>query len=80
VSRVIRPEIVPASCYWRIKAENRKDLKPAKGKNQNPFYQIPEIKEPIISNKTSLENVKLKNTFKYDIETDPGKRYIFSNM
>jgi alpha-L-fucosidase 2 len=66
--------------YTKLKAENRKDLKPAKGKNQNPFYQIPEIKEPIISNKTSLENVKLKNTFKYDIETDPGKRYIFSNM
>jgi len=66
--------------YTKLKAENKANLKTAKGKNRNPFYQTPEVKEPIISNKATLENVKLKNTFIYDIETEPGKRYIFSKM
>jgi alpha-L-fucosidase 2 len=66
--------------YTKLKAENKRNLKTAKGKNQNPFYQTPEVKKPIISNTATLENVKLKNTFKYDIETEPGTRYIFSKL
>jgi alpha-L-fucosidase 2 len=68
------------SSYTKLKSKNKRNLKTAKGKNQNPFYQTPEVKEPIISNKAPLENIKLKNTFKYDIETEPGKRYIFSKL
>jgi alpha-L-fucosidase 2 len=66
--------------YTKLRAEDGRNLKSAKGENQNPFYQTPGVKEPTISNKKTLENVKLKNTFKYDIETEPGKRYLFSKL
>jgi alpha-L-fucosidase 2 len=48
----------------------------AKGKNTNAFYQLPQIKEPIISSKATLKRVNIKDTFLYDIETEPGGKYI----
>ena len=64
--------------YTKLIAEGKTSLKFAKGENRNPFYQTPEIKEPLISNKATIENVKLKNTFLYDIETIAGEKYTFS--
>jgi alpha-L-fucosidase 2 len=61
-------------------AEGKTSLKSAIGENQNPFYQTPRIKEPIISNNATLENVKLKNTYLYDFETKAGEKYIFSKL
>jgi alpha-L-fucosidase 2 len=61
-------------------AEGKTSLKSATGENQNPFYQTPRIKEPIISNKATLKDVKLKNTFVYDFETKPGGKYILSEV
>jgi len=66
--------------YTKLKEKGKTSLKSATGENQNPFYQTPKIKEPVISNKATVKDVKLKNTFKYDIETKPGKRYIFSRL
>jgi alpha-L-fucosidase 2 len=64
--------------FTKLKAEGKTTLKSAKGENQNAFYQTPEIKKPLISNKAILKNVNLKNTFLYDIETQPGEKYYFS--
>ena len=64
--------------YSKLKAEGEIPLKIAEGENQNPFYQIPKIKRPLISDKAKLNKVNLKNTFLYDIETNPGEEYIFS--
>jgi alpha-L-fucosidase 2 len=84
ISKLVIKSTLGGNCrirsYTKLRAEDRRNLKSAKGENRNPFYQTPGVKEPIISNKATLENVKLKNTFKYDIETKPGKRYIFLRL
>ena len=51
-------------------------LKKATGKNMNPFYQTEEIPVPIVSPKASIELPRLKETFVYDIFTQPGKIYV----
>lgn len=65
--------------YTKIKAAGTTLLEFAEGENRNPFYQTPEIKQPLISSKAKLNKVNLKNTFLYDIETKPGEVYIFSS-
>ena len=50
-------------------------LKPATGKNANPFYQTEEIAAPIVSPNTSITPFQLKETFLYDIATQAGKTY-----
>jgi alpha-L-fucosidase 2 len=49
----------------------------AKGSNSNSFYQINEIKDPLISSKAKLKGVKLPKTFLYDLSTEQGKSYTF---
>lgn len=66
--------------YSKLKSEGEIPLKIADGENQNPFYIVPEIKQPLISNKAKLKKVNIKNTFLYDIDTKPGEKYIFSGI
>ncbi|MGD9929235.1 MAG: glycoside hydrolase N-terminal domain-containing protein [Mangrovibacterium sp.] len=49
----------------------------AKGGNPNPFYQLNEIKDPLISSKAKLKGVKAPKTFLYDFQTEAGKSYTF---
>ena len=58
-----------------------KGLKPAKGVNKNPFYQLPETPKPIISDKASLKPVVLPPAFLYDVSTEEGMRdnRVFAN-
>ncbi len=63
--------------YSQLQAEGDAIFVQAKGENSNPFYQVPQIKKPLISPKAKLETVKLKDTFLYDIDTKPGEEYIF---
>lgn len=51
-------------------------LKEAEGKNPNPFFEIPEIKEPLISDRTQHNIFKMKKYFLYDFPTEPGKTYL----
>lgn len=80
ISKVIIKSNLGGNCrirsYTKLKSENETELKFAKGENHNPFYKTPNIKKPLIRNKEILEKVKLKDTFIYDIETRPGKKYI----
>jgi alpha-L-fucosidase 2 len=64
--------------YSKLKAEGDISLKLAEGENQNPFYQTPDIKQPLISDKANLNDIKLKKTFIYDFKTTPGEEDIFS--
>ncbi|HVO72843.1 MAG TPA: glycoside hydrolase family 95 protein [Ignavibacteriaceae bacterium] len=61
--------------YTKLKTEGNINLNFAEGENENPFYQIPEIKEPLVSDKASLKKIILKNTFLYDLETKAGEKY-----
>jgi alpha-L-fucosidase 2 len=52
-------------------------LTPAEGKNPNTFYQTPEIPHPLISKKATLNPPSVQPTIEYDIQTEPGKEYVF---
>jgi alpha-L-fucosidase 2 len=84
ISRLVIKSNLGGNCrirsYTKLKAEGGIGLKSAIGENQNPFYQTPITKQPLISSKAELKKVDLKNTFLYDIETQPGKVYIFLKL
>ncbi len=61
--------------YSELVAKDGK-LKKAKGNNKNQFYQVPEIQEPIISEKAELKGFEVKNTLVYDIQTRPGQTIV----
>lgn len=61
--------------YTKLRAEGKTSLKSAKGENQNPFYQTPKVKQPLISSKATLTDVIFKKTFIYDLASKPGKKY-----
>lgn len=81
VSRLIIKSNLGGNCrirsFSKLKAADKTNLKIAEGENQNPFYQTSEIKDPLISDKAVLKNVKIKDTFLYDIITEPGEKYVF---
>lgn len=58
-----------------MKLSGNSKLQKAEGKNPNPFFEIPEIKEPLISDKTQQNIFKIKEYFLYDFPTEPGKTY-----
>lgn len=62
--------------YSQLSVEGNEKLVQAKGENSNPFYQVPNIKAPIVSPKANIKTVELKNTYLYDIRTEPGQKYI----
>ena len=50
-------------------------LREAKGGNANAFYQTEKIANPVISDKATITLPQLKQTWLYDINTQPGKTY-----
>lgn len=66
--------------YTKLKAGDKTPVTFADAENHNPFYRTPEIKQPVISGKDMLNKVSVKNTFLYDLETQPGKVYTFTNL
>jgi alpha-L-fucosidase 2 len=67
----------------RIRAANeltmkgRGEILAAEGRNTNPFYVIPEIKQPIISTLANPNTFELPDTHLFDIETVRGREYEF---
>ena len=49
-----------------------KGLKEANGANTNPFYQVAEIKKPLIHAEKEVTPPELKKIYEYDIETKKG--------
>ncbi len=64
---------ISASNELQLKGKNT--LKLASGNNQNPYFEIPKIKKPIISPEAKLNEVKMKERFIYDFPTEAGKTY-----
>jgi alpha-L-fucosidase 2 len=50
-------------------------LKTADGINPNPFFALPDVKEPVISEKAALKGLKLKAFSEFDLQTQAGKNY-----
>ncbi len=65
----------------RLRAPNKMtlskggSLKTAVGKNSNPFYQIDQTPEPVISSSANITRVEQKETFLYDVPTRRGEVY-----
>jgi alpha-L-fucosidase 2 len=58
-----------------MKMSNGAALKEATGDNPNTFYQTEKTAEPIISDKATIALPQLKQTWLYDINTQPGSIY-----
>lgn len=62
---------VPNALKW----EHGSPLTTASGENENPFYQVEEIPEPIVSPEAEITPPELDETFLYDIPTQKGNTY-----
>jgi alpha-L-fucosidase 2 len=61
--------------YNKLIAAGDFKLGEANGKNPNPFFIVPDIKQPIISPETEIKPIKLKKNYLYDLKTEAGKEY-----
>ncbi|MFH1197814.1 MAG: glycoside hydrolase family 95 protein [bacterium] len=61
--------------YSELISNGTTPLKLAEGENKNPFYQTPQINEPLISPQANLKLVEVKSSYLYDICTNEGEKY-----
>jgi alpha-L-fucosidase 2 len=47
---------------------------------QNAFFNVPKIKQPLISSKAHVEAPKLKHLYRYSFSTEPGKTYVIKPL
>lgn len=62
--------------YHAMRTVNNFSLKAASRTNKNPFFKVPEVKQPLVSPKAHLKDLHLKTTYLYDLKTEPGKTYV----
>ena len=62
--------------YNELILKGKGSLVKATGENENPYYQVPKIKEPLISEKAKLKGFEVKDTYLYDFATEPGQRIV----
>ncbi len=58
--------------------KSKVQFKLAKGRNLNAFYEMPEVKAPLISKEAKLNKVLVPVSTDYDLATVAGKTYIFN--
>jgi alpha-L-fucosidase 2 len=63
-----------------LKAGEEVTLTSARGENPNPFFRTPEIKDPIVSDRASLNGIILKDAYVYDFATRAGEVYYFTGI
>jgi alpha-L-fucosidase 2 len=61
--------------YTKLASGGQFELHSAKGKNPNPFFEQPRIKEPLFSRTAKLKPLELRPTFTYDFDTKAGQTY-----
>lgn len=66
--------------YDPLTAAGKEKLKMAQGENPNPFYITPEVKDPLISDKANLHQLKERKTYLYDFETKAGETYVLKSL
>ena len=62
--------------YWELMNENGEPLNQASGPNKNPFYQTPDIRQPLISEHANLKGINVASSYLYDLETTPNQRIV----
>lgn len=81
VQKIIIKSNLGGNCRVRVPNEimlsGNKSLKVASGKNPNPFFETPTVKQPLISESARLNPCTLKSTWLYDLPTVAGKTYLF---
>jgi alpha-L-fucosidase 2 len=84
ISKLVISSKLGGNCRIRsftaLKAEGKTTLDTAKGKNTNPFYQVPEMRKPLISEKAKRKTLQIKNSFVYDVSTTPGEIYFITGL
>ena len=61
--------------YDELTAAGNFKLKEAEGINPNPYFTVPEIKQPLISSEAKLKPIDVKKSYLYDFQTEAGKEY-----
>lgn len=56
-----------------------KGLQPAEGDNPNPFFKLPNTKEPVVNTENQIKELSLKKIFSYDIATIKGEVIVLYN-
>ena len=83
VMKVIIKSTIGGNCrirsYSELELEGEGTLEKASGTNNNPFYQVPSIKKPLISEKADLKGFELRDTYLYDIDTEIGQTLVLVN-
>jgi alpha-L-fucosidase 2 len=78
-SKIVVYSSIGGNCRLRLYDEINNyefyNLKKAKDKNPNPFYDTPAIKTPIISTSANFDTLKTKTVFEYDLNTIKGETY-----
>jgi alpha-L-fucosidase 2 len=59
----------------RLKPDGQFELVQTEGESPNPFYMVPHIKKPLISDKAQMNSVDLGASYLYNIATVAGKTY-----
>ena len=57
--------------------KNGSALAEAAGENPNPYFAVPEVAQPLISEAADLEIQPVADTYLYDVLTVAGKEYVF---
>jgi alpha-L-fucosidase 2 len=77
VTRLIIKSNLGGNCrirgYWPLQLENGEPLFKAGGIDQDLFYQLPEIKKPLISEKANLAKRVFRQLFEYDLQIAKGE-------
>lgn len=62
--------------YNELSLAGNTALSLSEGENPNPFYSVPQIKQPLISKSAQLKDLSLKTTYMYDILTKSGEEIV----
>lgn len=61
--------------YDKLVAGGEFKLEDGKGKNLNSFYDVPQVKQPLISPSANIKLDKLNEGYLYEFNTEKGKEY-----
>ncbi|MFC2138323.1 glycoside hydrolase family 95-like protein [Bacteroidota bacterium] len=84
VKKIVIKSNLGGNCRIRVPNQvafyDSTSLNPASGINPNPFFDIAQIKAPLISDTTKINSVDINPTIIYDFPTQEGKQYTIINI
>jgi len=79
VEKLVIKSTLGGNCRLRVPNPLKGLKATTKDENPNPFFAIENIPQPVISGKAKLTPLVLKETILYDVVTQVGRTYTFSN-